>query len=190
MLQDDEKKSQQRWMDIGDNARKDISAIFKLFIQARQNQGAQPKPTPNAAAPQPQATTQKRASPQRGLSETLHGMPLVDHIQHEARLQATRPPTASKGGLSMPSKVPTKLKAMEQQNNKRALTMSEEEKLKRSTAKVEHVREQPMPKVPKGSPYATGVAQPPVYPTAVAQRLPAGATAIQPFADRPRKRVS
>eukprot|EP00977_Amphora_coffeiformis_P010431 scaffold2438_cov167-Amphora_coffeaeformis.AAC.7 len=194
MLQDDEKKTQQRWMDIGDNARKDISAIFKLFAQARQNQMAQQKAA--------DAIQQKKASSQRGLMESPQGKPQVKNIQLAARLQVMGHAQKGKDGFQLPSKVPTKLYVIEEKNAKRARPVPEESK--RNTAMMEHILDA-VPtalKVPeKGtSPYAAAAAStvhPAQFQAGIGPRAalpPAGAmpapAAMQPLVDRPRKRVS
>jgi len=198
MLQDDDKKSQQRWMDIGDNARKDIDAIFKLFLQARQNQTAQQKNTATAQRSQP-----KRASPQKGLLESPQGNPQVQDIQLAARLQVMGHTQNGREDFQIPSKVPTKLYAIEEKNAKRTMASSGQDESKRSTAMLEHFLDSAS--LSRGSrtgnsPYdiaavttgqtqqfQTGLGQRPVIPSAGAMRAPA---TTQPLVDRPRKRVS
>ena len=204
MLQDDEKKSQQRWMDIGDNARKDVGAIFKLFAQARQNQIAQQQGTPPPAtttATSTQGNQQKRASPQKGLLESPQGKPEVQHIQLAARLQVMSHAQNGKEGFQLPSKVPTKLYVIEEKNAKRARAPSVQEDPKKNTAMMEHYLDAASAmKAPRTGtlPYgAAAAAQAQQFKAGMGQRAampPAGAmlapAAIQPLVDRPRKRVS
>lgn len=116
ILMDDDKNTQQRWMDVGDmNARKDVVAILQLFVQARlaQKDG---KPVARRS-PLSVANVAKH-------STTTPSPPVVK-------------PTLT--GFTIPN-VPTKLRAVE--DAKRQGLELEEEKTtrRRSTASIENSR--------------------------------------------------
>ena len=135
LLVDDDKNSQQRWMDVGDiNARKDVAAIFQLFMQSRRlgreqaqagatNKAVQQRPPQPMAHPPPPPAPPKLTSPVATTEAPyahLQNVAKAQHLQNSAH-QTIAPPTTlyalkKNEKVASPSlALPTKLYAVEKQ---------------------------------------------------------------------------
>lgn len=199
LLVDDDKNSQQRWMDVGDiNARKDVAAIFRLFMQSRRlrKEQAQEGATNKAVqqrSPQPMANPPPPPAPPKGTSPVATAEAPYAHLQNVARAQHMRnsahptiaPPTTlyalkNKEKMASPSlALPTKLYAVEKSGTGGDAQSKSTTLKKRTTAAMENSI--PRPGLVMAAPNRMSTSIPGVPPPPVQFERPKKRVSIRPY---------